>query len=69
MPAPTAPFGIDDGKSFDANLLAFIDSLAADDPALAEVLRSELPRLLRGEIEFASLWDALKTAVSGSASS
>jgi hypothetical protein len=40
MPTTTAAFGIDDAKSFDANLSAFIDSLAADDPTLAEVLRS-----------------------------
>jgi hypothetical protein len=63
MPTTTAAFGIDDAKSFDANLSAFIDSLAVDDPTLAEVLRSQLPRLHRGETGYAALWDALNTAV------
>ena len=68
MPATRAPFGIDDAKSFDANLLAFVDSLAPDDRALAEVLRSELPLLLRGELDLAGLWVALHTVASASES-
>ena len=69
MPTTTAAFGIDDAKSFDANLSAFIDSLATDDPALAEVARSQLPGLLRGETGYTALWDALNAAAAESASS
>jgi hypothetical protein len=69
MSTAAATFGIDDAKSFDANLVAFVESLIGDDPALAEVLRSELPKLLRGEADTAALWDALNTAAAGSASS
>jgi hypothetical protein len=69
MPTAAAPFEIDDAKSFEANLAAFIESLVGDAPALAEVLKSELPKLLRGDIDAAALWDALNAAAAGSASS
>jgi hypothetical protein len=69
MSTATDSFEIDDARSFDANLVAFVESLIRDDPTLAEVLRSELPKLLRGEVDTAALWDALNTAAAGSASS
>jgi hypothetical protein len=58
-PVP-APFDIDDAKSFDGNLTDFLQSLSANDPTLAATLASELPRLLRGEILVADVWDALE---------
>ncbi len=64
MPTTSSAFTIDDAKSFDANLTAFVGSLVGDDPALAAVLGSELPRLLSGEIDAAALWDALNAAAS-----
>lgn len=60
MPVARASrYEIDDTKQFDANLEEFFDALAADDPCLAEVLKRELPKRLRGEIERDALWDAL----------
>jgi hypothetical protein len=57
-PAPPA-FDIDDAKSFNHNLSAFLDSLKSDDPALAKALLQELPKMLRGEITTPDLYDAL----------
>jgi hypothetical protein len=69
MPGTATGFKIDDAKSFDANLVAFFELLIVDDPALARVLESGLPKLLRGDIDTADLWDALNTAAAaGSAS-
>jgi hypothetical protein len=51
------PFEIEDTKSFDENLDNFLSSLEADTPALAQALRNELPRLVRGEIQISDVWD------------
>jgi hypothetical protein len=48
---PTPAFDIDDAKSFDANLQNFFEALEADDPALAAVLKFELPKLLSCETD------------------
>ena len=66
--ARVARYEIDDAKQFDANLEGFFDSLATDDPRLTEVLKRELPKRFRGEIERDALWDALyaETAEAGS---
>jgi hypothetical protein len=69
MPASTGPFEIDDTKSFDANLSTFLDALAADDRALADVLKTQLPRLLKGETTSSAIWNALSTAATASAES
>jgi hypothetical protein len=62
--SPVPPrFDIDDAKSFDGNLTDFLQSLSADDPTLAATLASELPRLLRDEIQVADVWDALRRAL------
>ena len=68
MPSSTSRFEIDDAKSFDANLEAFCELLVADDPALAEILKTELPKLLRGEIDRAAFWDSLHAATAENAS-
>ena len=51
MPSSALRFEIDDAKSFDATLTVFCESLVADDPALAEILKTALPKLFRGEID------------------
>ncbi len=68
MPTRTGVFEIDDTKSFDANLAAFIESLEADDPVLAGALKTELLRLLRGECDISGLWDALAQAAAAESS-
>jgi hypothetical protein len=68
MPADASRFEIDDTKSFDANLEEFCESLVGDDSALAEILKTELPKLLRGEIDRAAFWDALHSATAENAS-
>ncbi len=62
MPSSASRFDIDDMKSFDANLEAFCESLVADDPALAEILKAKLPKLLSGEIDRETFWVALHAA-------
>ena len=66
MPSTRAHFDIDDAKSFDDNLAAFIDSLGAVDAALASAMKTEFGRLLRGEIDRPAFWDALLAAANGS---
>jgi hypothetical protein len=68
MPSGASRFEIDDAKPFDANLEAFCESLVADDPTLAEILKSELPKLLRGEIDRVAFWDSLHAATAENAS-
>jgi hypothetical protein len=60
---PSVRYDIDDTKTFDANLQAFIESLQSDDPQLAEVLKTKLRKLLRGEIDRPALWNALHAAI------
>jgi hypothetical protein len=69
MPSRPPDFDIDDAKSFDANLLGFVGTLEATDPALAAVLRAGLPKLLSSEIDKAALWETLLTAAAESESS
>ena len=68
MPADASRFEIDDTKSFDASLEEFCKSLVGDNSALAEILKTELPKLLRGEIDRAAFWDALHSAAAENAS-
>ena len=56
------PFEIDDAKSFEENVSDFLQSLAAEDAALAGALAVELPRLLSGEIQISDIWEALNNA-------
>jgi hypothetical protein len=56
------PFEIDDAKSFEENVSDFLQSLAAEDPALAGALAVELPRLLSSEIQISDIWEALSNA-------
>ena len=67
MPATPARFEIDDGKSFQENITAFLESLKVDDPVLAATLLAELPKIVRGETTPAALYDALATALKGQA--
>ena len=62
MPSNAPRFEIDDTKSFDANVAAFCESLVADDSALADILKTELPKLLRGEINREAFWNTLHAA-------
>lgn len=66
---PTVTFEIDDAKTFDANLAAFIDTLASIDPHLAAAAKAELPKVLRGEIDKTQFWDALLAATGNGAAS
>ena len=64
-----APFDIDDAKPFDANLQGFFETLGADNPALAAVLKAELPKLLADDTEKTAIWDALLAAAAESEAS
>jgi hypothetical protein len=66
MPNTPPIFDIDDAQSFDSNLKTFLDTLEAHDPALAAVMRTRLPELLRAQIGKTALWDALLAAASKS---
>lgn len=55
-------FDIQDSVSFDDNLAAFVQSLEADDPKLAAVLKQKLPALLQGATEPSEIWNALEAA-------
>jgi hypothetical protein len=64
MPNATPPpFDIDDAKSFDENVLEFMQSLSRDDATLAAALAAILPRIDSGALQISEIWDELEHAL------
>lgn len=63
MPQQNANYEIDDTHSFDENVAAFADALAAIDPVLGPILAANATARLAGKITRAELWDLLAKAL------